>query len=305
MRDLADHELRLETLQTIGEVRTLYMQLWLLRRQKTLLAASATDSERSAEMVRKAALAGQVAPGDESLFRGEAHRLRADIDALDAEISQAEVVLGKATGHNLAGIGLREPVLPPIPTNREALKQFAAQHAVMRDVLKAQIRTAESRLAVAEEDSGLLFAPRLMYSRSDDGATQGVGIGLALTIPLWDTNEAEKARARSDARAAQGKLESFNAARPETLVEQLHQSALKQQRRAESYEKEVVPAFRQSYERARRVFALGQIPAFEVWQVRERLYQMEEAALKAKVDAYKARVLLETEIGGLLEEVSS
>lgn len=194
LRELADRELRLDTLKTIAEVRTLYMQLWLLRRQKTVLEASASDSERAAD-VKKSAAAGQVAPSEESLFRGEAHRLRADIHALEAEIGQSEVLLGKEIGQNLAGVRLAEPVLSRIPADSAVLKQFAAGHTPVRGMLTAQLRAAEGRLGVAAEDTGFTFAPRLLYSRAGDGAEQGVGIGLALTIPLWDQRGREEAGA--------------------------------------------------------------------------------------------------------------
>lgn len=304
LRDLADRELRLQTLKTIAEVRTLFMQLWLLRRQRSVLEASAEDSARTAEVIRKSASAGQVAPSEESLFRGEASRMRADINALDAEIGVSEATLGKELGQSLAGVSVSEPDLAPIPAGSDGLKRFASAHAPLREALQAEVRAAEARLGVAEEDSGFTFAPRLLYSRADDGAEQGVGVGIALTIPLWDTGQAEKTRARGELQSAQARLDTLQRAEPEGVIERLHWSALRQQARADSYERDVLPAFRQSYASIRRIFAQGQSSAFEVWQVRERLYQAEDAALKAKVDAYKARTLLEIEIGGLIEEVS-
>jgi hypothetical protein len=46
----------------------------------------------------------------------------------------------------------------------------------------------------------------------------------------------------------------------------------------------------------------GQASPIELWSLREKLYQTEEAAITAATDAYLARLRLEAEIGGKLEE---
>ena len=47
----------------------------------------------------------------------------------------------------------------------------------------------------------------------------------------------------------------------------------------------------------------GQANPIELWQIREKLYQTEDATITAVADAYLARLRLEAEIGSKLEEV--
>ena len=191
-----------------------------------------------------------------------------------------------------------------VPQDTEKLLTFAKEQSNLRNVVKSRIDAAERRLSVAEQDAALPeIGPRLIYSRSPDGDEKSYGVGIALRIPLWNQNDAERKRANAELRQAKSEADLFVNLPQKDLIDELQQSAAALQGRADSYFESILPGYRKSYELTRSMFRQGQADALEVWQVREKLLASENEALDALAEAVNARGALELELGGKLEEI--
>lgn len=292
-----------ELLKTLNEVTTQYVKLWSLQERKSLYEHSAEDAENLANLVRGAAKQGQLAVSESTLFTADSARLRIEIENIIAEIAETKLALTRATGFSFVEIEAVKPKFSAIPP-LEKLVAFSNERATLRNVIRDNLAAAEARMRVARSDAFPEFGPRLIYNRGFSGNDeQAVGAGVAMRIPLWDRNQAEQQRSRAVLREAQIDAASIAMKNPKEMLAPLQESAVRREAREQEYWNKILPGYRKSYDLSRQMLRAGQIPALDLWQVREKLYQIEEAALQSTLEAYESRLALELEIGGKLEEV--
>lgn len=304
LSNVASTKQKYEILKVINETTVLYTQVWLLSERKKLYENYADDAEKMKKLVSASAGQGQTSPAASHLFSSDAAKLRADANAVQAELRQARTNLARLTGRSYQLAELQRPAFVTVPEDTEKLLTFAKEQSNLRNVVKSRIDAAERRLSVAEQDAALPeIGPRLIYSRSPDGDQKSYGIGVALRIPLWNQNDAERKRANAELRQVKSEADLFVNLPQKDLIGELQQSATALQGRADSYFDSILPGYRKSYELTRSMFRQGQADALEVWQVREKLLTSENEALDALAQAVNARGALELELGGKLEEI--
>lgn len=304
LREAASTEQRYEILKVMHETTALYARLWLLQERRKLYEESAKEAEGLRQLVRSAAGLGQTSVAASQLFSADAAKLESDLGAIEAELRLVRTDLAKLTGHSFAHAELQRPAFFAVPDSTEALVGFAKDRANVRNVLKARLKAAEERASIAKQDAVLPeFGPRLLYLRSPGGDEESYGVGVQLRIPLWNQNDAERTRAEADLKQVRSEADLFANLPPEEAIAELQQSAIALQNRADRYFDTILPAYRESYAVTRSMLRQGQTDALQVWQVREKLYQTENEALAAVVEAINARGALELELGGKLEEI--
>ncbi|NBX03541.1 MAG: TolC family protein [Alphaproteobacteria bacterium] len=301
---VADIEQKYEILKIINETTVLYTQVWLLSERKKLYENYADDAEKMKKLVGASTKQGQTSPAASHLFSADAAKLRADANAVGAELRQVRTQLARLTGRNYEAATMQRPTFVPVTDDADKLVSFAAARANLRNVVKSRIQAAERRLSVAEQDAGLPeIGPRMIYSRSPNGEEKSYGLGVALRIPLWNQNDAERKRANAELRQVKSDSALLTGLSQKEMIGELQQSASALQGRADSYFEDILPSYRKSYELTRGMFRGGQSGALEVWQVREKLLASENEALDAVAQAVNARGELELELGGKLEEM--
>ncbi len=303
LSNVASMEQKYEILKVINETTVLYTQVWLLSERKKLYENYANDADKMKKLVKESAGQGQTSPAASHLFSSDAAKLRADSNAVDAELRQVRTELARLTGRNFQQAELQRPAFVAIPEDTERLLTFAQTKSNLRNLIKNRIQTAERRLSVAQQDAMPEFGPRVFYSRSPNGDDQSYGIGVALRIPLWNQNDAERKRANAELRQVKSEADLYAGLPQQDVIGELQQSAVALQGRADSYFDSILPGYRKSYELTRSMFRQGQADALEVWQVREKLLSSENEALDALAQAVNARGSLELELGGKLEEI--
>lgn len=304
LSNIASMEQKYEVLKVINETTVLYTQAWLLTERKKLYENYATDADKMKKLVKESAGQGQTSPAASHLFSSDASKLRVDANAVDAELRQIRADLARLTGRNYQQVKLERPTFVAVPQDTDKLLAFAQTQSNVRNLLKNRIETAERRLSVARQDAAMPeFGPRLFYSRSPNGDDQSYGIGVALRIPLWNQNDAERKRANAELRQAKSEADLYATLPQQDVIVELQQSATALQDRADQYFDGILPGYRKSYELTRSMFRQGQADALEVWQVREKLLNSENEALDALAQAVNARGALELELGGKIEEV--
>lgn len=304
LSSVASMEQKYEILKVINETTVLYTQVWLLSERKKLYENYANDADKMKKLVKESAGQGQTSPAASHLFSSDAAKLRADANAVDAELRQVRTELARLTGRNFQQVELQRPAFVAVPEDTERLLTFAQTQSNLRNLIKNRIQTAERRLNVAQQDAAMPeFGPRVFYSRSPNGDDQSYGIGVALRIPLWNQNDAERKRANAELRQVKSEADLYAGLPQQDVIGELQQSAVALQGRVDSYFDSILPGYRKSYELTRSMFRQGQADALEVWQVREKLLSSENEALDALAQAVNARGSLELELGGKLEEI--
>lgn len=304
LANVASMEQKYEVLKVINETTALYTQVWLLSERKKLYENYANDADKMKKLVKESAGQGQTSPAASHLFSSDAAKLRADANAVDAELRRTRTELARLTGRSFQQAQLERPNFVSVPNDTEKLTAFAQTQSNLRNLIKNRIQTAERRLSVAQQDAAMPeFGPRVFYSRSPNGDEQSYGVGVALRIPLWNQNDGERKRAHAELRQAKSEADLYAGLPQQEVIGELQQSASALQSRADSYFDSILPGYRKSYELTRSMFRQGQADALEVWQVREKLLSSENEALDALAQAINARGALEVELGGKIEEV--
>lgn len=304
LSNIASMEQKYEVLKVINETTILYTQAWLLTERKKLYENYAIDADKMKKLVKESTGQGQTSPAASHLFSSDAAKLRVDANAVDAELRQVRADLARLTGRNYQQVKLERPAFMVVPQDVDKLLAFAQTQSNVRNLIKNRIDTAERRLRVAKQDAAMPeFGPRVFYSRSPNGDDQSYGIGVALRIPLWNQNDAERKRANAELRQAKSEEDLYAGLPQQDVIAELQQSAVALQDRADSYFDGILPGYRKSYELTRSMFRQGQADALEVWQVREKLLNSENEGLDALAQAVNARGALELELGGKIEEV--
>lgn len=302
--EVAGAEQQYEILKVINETTVLFTQVWLLQERKRLYETYADDADKMKKLVNASAGQGQTSPAAAHLFSADAAKLRADARAVEAQLRQTRTELSRKTGRTFQSVKLSRPIFSAVPQDPEQLQKFAETRANLRNVVKNRLKAAEQRLSVAQQDGALPeIGPRVLYSRAADGGEDSYGIGIALSIPLWDQNDAERKRATAEVKQSRAEIDLFNQLPQKELIAELGLSASAMHERTTSYFDDILPEYRKSYELTRSMFRQGQASALEVWQVREKLLGSENEALDAVAQAVNARGALEIELGGKIEEI--
>lgn len=301
LRAQAGSERAVANFKTRAEVSSLYLRLWTLQARQQLYENSLAEISELSAVVTRSAAGGQTAPAARELFSGDRELLVSTLKGLAADIKETATDLAQMTGLPIAGATLEAPSLRSIPP-LDALLALAAERTTWREALRDRVESAEQRLAVAQSDALLPeIGPRLIYARDPTVREDTVGVGIALRIPLWDQNDAERTRARTEANTAR-----LAHARAQQLpltqsLAALRAAAIERAERRDALCDHALPRYRKSYALTRAMYKQGQADALALWQVREKLYQTEETALAATTEAYLARLRLEAEVGGALE----
>lgn len=291
-------------IQAYWEIRLLYARVWQLQEKIRLYREFRNSARDTATRIAKAVKAGQQPVSEQSLFTGDVARFESDLEQVSAEELQARLQLEKATGIVLRDKRLARPVLKEWERNITVLEQEARQNASLVRLLEADLYVAEKQKNAALADSILPeIAPRFIYNRNPRLNEDAVGVGVVLTIPLWDRQQSERQKADANRVYAQRQLDTLQVLPLSERIARIANAMQRLDKRITLFEKDVLPQYRKGFSQALRSFNAGQIDAAALWQIRERLFDTESDALEAVVNAVETRRLLSLETGILPSEV--
>jgi len=284
-------------------ITDVYISHWAAQSREALAHRAADEANTFTEEIDRIR-EQQVLPTVQfNVFVPEVLRLREEATLHAAKRAELEAQLAIAIGGN--GQALMTSVAAPIPLPPLGrVISFAADNDFGARLARARITVNEARLRVAKKDGMPLLTPRASYEVEPGSEARNWGIGVTLEIPLWDTNEAEITRARAALQEARTHLAVLNSGAREAMVIGLYRQVSLLDIRAASYNRDIVPAYRKSYNDIKAMFDQGQADLLDLWQVQALLLDAEEDAVTTIIDARKARVALEKAIGGKLEQVN-
>ena len=305
LKRVGNLEKKIELLRVINATTELYYDYWLLQEQERYLSTSEAQVKKVLKQVKQAADRGELAAADSSIFKAEALRLSEELrNVRNQRRGLQATLLQRLNMEWQERLNVAEPTMKAVPPSAAMLLEYAKSNDTIRNVLAARKDAAKARYEVAKQDAIMPeLAPRFFYERSPDGNEEGVGFGVRLSIPLWNRNEAEVGRARSQLSLAETELAVFNKLDLENIIKARHAQALDSQTRAMNYRNDILPSYEKSYGLTKQMFDAGQSSILDLWQVRERINSIQENTLEALSDSIKARLALEEALGAKLDEI--
>lgn len=303
LRDIADIEARVKALDLMHKAAGIYTEAWVLQERENLYRRNLQSAKTTEASLKQAISEGRADPAEVQLFSAEKLRLDQRLQEMDAARQERLAELGRlAAISSLSTFQLTRPDKAPLPANFESVEGLSEKPASLRRLFQARADMAGNRLAVAKQDSVVgTFAPRLNLGRDYDSGSSSLSAGVVFTLPLWGRNRSEVISAEAEQLQAQSGLQAIKGGQFDDLLRRTYAKAKQSVATAESYRSQIVPAFRSVHALAIKRFQNGQSSVLDLWTVRERLTDVEEASLTAVAGSMDARVALETLIGNSLE----
>ena len=303
LREIADIEARVKALDLLHKAAGIYTEAWVLQERESLYRRNLQSAKTTEASLKQAISEGRADPAEVQLFSAEKLRLDQRLREMDAARQERLAELGRlAAIPSLSSLQLTRPDRLPLPASFENVEALSEKPASLRRLFQARADMAGNRLAVAKQDSVVgTFAPRLNLGRDYDAGSTSLSAGVVFTLPLWGRNRADVISAEAAQLQAQSGLQAIKGGQFEDLLRRTYARAQQTVATAESYRNQIVPAFRSVHALAIKRFQNGQNSVLDLWTIRERLTDVEEASLTAVASSMAARLALETLIGNSLE----
>ncbi len=270
--DQASLSVQTERYALLAQIRQAYFAVLTLQERVTVLEKLLEVAEQSLDTASKLFEGKQVARLDVLQFQVERGRIRAQLAAARRQ---------RAAGfRNLASL-LAVPELPDAPLAGQ-LEQPFPPYAI--DRLEALVRSYHPEIRAAEagvEQAQLLLRraevepiPNLVfgagYIRQNQNRSDDWGIALGLPVPLWDRNQGNIRAARAELGRARQRVRQVEY----DLLQQLalawgNFTAARDQ--VELFQRQVLPAARESLRLSRQAYQGGQFEYLRVLQAQRDL----------------------------------
>ena len=227
-----------------------------------------------------------------------------------AELAKAsQIVIAARQAHQATALRLAEIVGWPIDVplkvkadlrqpgtlpDRAALTQAALDSHPSKRWLMLEVRAAEARVDREAAEGWPEPAIGFSYGReAEAGATAHVWLAtVRVPIPLFERNQAGRAKAGADLEVARAKESAFEPqlrARIAAAVARVDAAAA----RANLYGSDILPAFEGNLNKLERAFELGEIDVLQLAQIQQRILVTQSDALTALEDYFDALAALE------------
>ena len=128
-------------------------------------------------------------------------------------------------------------------------------------------------------------------------------LGGSLAIPIRDRNNAELSRATAERRLAQSNLNALNEQSFANVLAASFEQAKATQISASTYRNKIVPSWDEVQSITDKKFENGQASILDLFQMRERITDVQSEALQTYLNSIEARIELESLIGQSLADI--
>lgn len=303
LRSTASIEQKAQMLELIHSITRGYASYWALQEQEKLLSQNASYARKKQKLVERAAKEGRVDAADAKIFKAEALRLEEQLRVIRARKTSGAANLLRMAGMDQTVFDAKRPKSPEIPTLAK-LTSLAGHEGSIRSLLESRKALAERRYNVARQDAGFPeFAPRAVIERDFDEDSTAILFGVNIAIPIWDRNNAELSRANAEHRLAQSNLNALNEQNFANVLTAAFKKAKAMQISASTYRNKIVPSWNDVQSITDKKFENGQASILDLFQMRERITDVQSEALQTYLNSIEAQIELESLIGQSLTNI--
>lgn len=303
VRRTASIEQKAQMLELIHSITRAYASYWALQEQEKILSQNADYARKKQKLVEQAAKEGRVDTADAKIFKAEALRLEEQLRVIRARKKNGAVNLLRMAGMKQQSFEVKRPRSPEIPP-LAFLTNAAENEGSIRSLLESRKVLAERRYNVARQDAGFPdFTPRAIIERDFDEDNTAILLGVNITIPIWDRNNAELARATAERRLAQSNLNALNEQNFANILATAYEQAKATQISASTYRNKIVPSWNDVQSITDKKFENGQASILDLFQMRERITNVQSESLQSYLNSIEAQIELESLIGQSLADI--
>ena len=304
LRRTASIEQKAQMLELIHSITRGYASYWALQEQEKLLSANASYARKKQKLIGRAAKEGRVDAADAKIFKAEALRLEEQLRVVRARKTNGAVNLLRMAGIDQTSFDAKRPKSPEIP-DLAALTSLAGNEGSIRSLLESRKALAERRYNVARQDAGFPeFAPRAVIERDLDEDSTAILFGVNIAIPIWDRiimQSFPEQMQNADWRKAT--LNALNEQNFANVLAASFEQAKATQISASTYRNKIVPSWNDVQSLTDKKFENGQASILALFQMRERITDVQSEALQTYLNSIEARIELESLIGQSLTNI--
>ena len=303
LRQTANIEQKAQMLELIHSITRAYASYWALQEQEKLLSQNASYARKKQKLVERAAKEGRVDAADAKIFKAEALRLEEQLRVTRAQKISGATNLLRMAGINQTAFEAERPKSPKIP-DLATLTSVAGHEGSVRSLLESRKALAERRYNVAKQDAGFPeFTPRAVIERDFDEDSTAILFGVNIAIPIWDRNNAELSRARAERHLTQSNLNALSEHNFANVLAAAFEQAKSTQISASNYRNKIVPSWNDVQLITDKKFENGQASILDLFQMRERITDVQTEALQTYLNSIEAKITLESLIGQSLSDI--
>ena len=303
LRQTANIEQKAQMLELIHSITRAYASYWALQEQEKLLSQNASYARKKQKLVERAAKEGRVDAADAIIFKAEALRLEEQLRVTRAQKISGATNLLRMAGINQTAFEAERPKSPKIP-DLATLTSVAGHEGSVRSLLESRKALAERRYKVAKQDAGFPeFTPRAVIERDFDEDSTALLFGVSIAIPIWDRNNAELSRARAERRLTQSNLNALSEHNFANVLAAAFEQAKSTQISASNYRNKIVPSWSDVQLITDKKFENGQASILDLFQIRERITDVQTEALQTYLNSIEAKITLESLIGQSISDI--
>ncbi len=303
LRRTANIEKKAQILELMHSIMRGYASYWALQEQEKLLSQNADYARKKQNLVERASKIGSVDVADAKIFKAEVLRLEEQLRVIRTRKASGAANLLRMAGIDQKPFDANRPKSPEIP-QLSILTSLAGHEGSVRSLFESRKALADRRYNVARQDAGFSeFAPRAVIERDFDENSTAILFGVNITIPIWDRNNAELSRANAERHLAQSNLNALNEQNFANILAAAYEQAKATQISASTYRNKIVPSWNDVQSIMDKKFENGQASILDLFQMQERITDVQSEALQTYLNSIEARIELESLIGQSLTDI--
>ncbi|MEZ5324109.1 MAG: TolC family protein [Verrucomicrobiales bacterium] len=288
--------LQQSSMDLVRDVRIAYTNLSLAKERVKLAGEALRLSGEVAELVDARRRAGTALELEATTAKTDQLQAKQELEKLGDDVTLAKNRLAKVLGiglsdFNISPSGLSE--VSSVPADLAGLLQDA--FAARADLRAAEIaiESAVARAGLANSEAYKLTA---VLDTNGSGSDFEAGPGIDLPIPLFDRNQAGKARAKAIIEKAS---KHYLAVRDQIILEvrESHTLALQAQRSADTWKHDIIPPLEGAIDQAERAYKGGSATFLQVVETNRKLTAARLRYSEARADLQRASTELERAVG--------
>jgi outer membrane protein TolC len=296
LRKVGDSHKRVKLLEFSQRIALQFYTLYAFQRSESILNDSERRAGRKMSLIHEGVKKGLLSEGEHKVFEGEQYRLRAQIKGLQSSMHALSADIAQSLGFVCEIQARAESSFPPIPKQAALIQK--AQESGLSESARAELIAAltSEQARLAELDAFPEISPRLVYQHTNDGG-DFFGVGIAVPLPIFNRNQAERIRADAASEARQRQKEFLSTGGIEARIQRMYMAAETAAQQEHIFSTKVVPAFEEALRAQEKLYGQGKGNVLEVWQALRALSDSRREALTIWLSAVTTRMQLSLLVG--------
>ena len=277
-----------------------YINCWLQQEKYFLIKEQLKLIKQQQKTIQQGEEQGKITREEVKILEIDLMRMQQRLVAIKLEMSSAKRQLLQMAGLQQQNFIATKIALQNLPSLEE-LTQDLSQDAGVKSLLYKQVELAQSRYISAKKDAGLpSISPRAVYEKAEDTNNSTFLIGVSIPLPIWNRNQAELLRAKSQVELAETTFKQVKAGSWDTALNYHYQQAKEWRESSNVYEETILKNWQSIRDLVAEKFNNGQLSITDLANQQQQEVDLKIEYLETYIKAIESSIALETLIGKAL-----